>query len=329
MTKAIVIRLLLGMGFLALLPLKAETNLLSPPAAPTEVDVAVFVIDLIEVDGSSQTFTADLVVRIRWMDPRLAEPGTKIRRVPMEDVWHPKGIVANLRKVDRRLPEVIEIEEDGQMTYRQRTIGTFAQSLDLRSFPHDTQHLSIQVIAPGHSDGDLVFKVDDEASGRSDHFTITDWEVGEVELEVKPYTVPSSGREVPGFALSFEVTRLTRYYFGTIFATVGIIASMAWLVYWLPINAINPRISISVTSMLALIAYRFVASQDLPRLPYLTRMDHFLFGAALLILAGLATVVAVAHEEARGRVERATRLNRGFRWLYPAILGALLLFYAI
>ena len=32
--------------------------------------------------------------------------------------------------------------------------------------------------------------------------------------------------------------------------------------------------------MLSLIAYRFVAARNLPRLPYLTRMDFFLLGAA-------------------------------------------------
>ncbi|WP_297084456.1 hypothetical protein [uncultured Demequina sp.] len=57
-------------------------------------------------------------------------------------------------------------------------------------------------------------------------------------------------------------------------------------------------ISVSVTSMLAMIAYRFVAAKDLPRLPYLTRMDFFLLGSAFLMLLGLVGVVAIARCDA-------------------------------
>jgi hypothetical protein len=124
--------------------------------------------------------------------------------------------------------------------------------------------------------------------------------------------------------LVFRVERLSQYYVGTIFATVAIIALMAWLVYWIPVAALPSRISVSVTSMMALIAYRFVAAQDLPKLPYLTSMDHFLLGVALLILLGLATVVVVANQEGRGRHEVARKLNLWFLWAHPLVLLGLL-----
>ena len=294
------------------------------PVKPTKVKVAVYVIDLIEIDGASQTFQADIAARFSWNDPRLAQAGAGVRRMPLEDVWHPGLLVVNRRSSDRSMPEVVEVSEDGEVLYRQRAISTFSVPLDLRKFPHDQQRLFVQVAGAGHELDEVELIVDQERSGSAESFSITDWKVGEISMRSGPYEIPQLGDKVPGLILEFEVTRLTRYYVGTIFATVAIIALMAWLVYWLPISAVNPRVSISVTSMLALIAYRFVASQDLPRLPYLTSMDHFLLGSALLILLGLVTVVAVAHEDSRGHARRAARLNLWFRWLYPVVLLALL-----
>jgi len=62
-------------------------------------------------------------------------------------------------------------------------------------------------------------------------------------------------------------------------------------VFWLDLKYLPARMSVTVTSMLTLIAYRFLHGGDLPQLAYLTRMDHFLIGATLLVLL---TVVQVA-----------------------------------
>ena len=303
---------------------RAEEPVVDPPATPTKVEVALYVIDLISVNGSNQTFEADLAVWFRWSDPRLASNAQGTRRIPLNDVWYPRFLVTNVRNSDRSMPEVVEVSPQGDVVYRQRVIGTYAVPLDLRDFPHDQQQLFIQLVASGYEPGSIEFVIDDELSGSTGEFSITDWEVGEFKVMAEPFRVPHLDREIPGVRLEVGIVRLTRYYVGTIFATVAIIALMAWLVFWLPVNAINPRVSVSVTSMLALIAYRFVASQELPLLPYLTRMDRFLLSAALLILLGLVMVVAVAHEESKGRAERAVKLNLLFRWAYPVLLLVIL-----
>lgn len=297
----------------------------NPPSKPTEVKLGIFLVDLIEVNGAKQTFTADFLVKLSWNDPRLASPNTGERRFAKEDIWFPQFLVANLRSSDSRWPEEVTVSEDGEVVYRQRSIGTFACPLDLKKFPHDRQNLFVQILGVGLGPEDLVFQVDESVTGTSSEFTITDWEADQFGLTAGTQVVPSLGVEMPSFRLDFRVTRLSRYYVGTIFATVAIIALMAWLVYWLPIGALPPRVSVSVTSMLALIAYRFVAAQDLPKLPYLTSMDHFLLGAAVLILLGLATVVMVANQDGRGNHDLARRLNLVFRWAYPLILAGLLI----
>ena len=93
--------------------------------------------------------------------------------------------------------------------------------------------------------------------------------------------------------------------------------------------SINPRISVSVTSMLTLIAHRFVIKGELPKLPYLTTMDYFLLGSTLMVLLGLIEVVIVHRVGSRGDEAKSLRLNRFFRWSYPLPFLALLVFVLV
>ncbi len=140
----------------------------------------------------------------------------------------------------------------------------------------------------------------------------------------RDYEIPRIGK-LAGVNMEFDAKRHVNYYFATIFASAVIIGCMAWMVFWMPQVAINPRISISVTSMLTLIAHRFVAGSKLPKLSYLTNMDYFLLSCTIMVLLALVGVVTVFRVSSRGRPELATRLNRIFRWVYPAIFIGLII----
>jgi hypothetical protein len=53
------------------------------------------------------------------------------------------------------------------------------------------------------------------------------------------------------------------------------------------INA-SSQVSIAMTSMLTLIAYRFAIDSQLPRLPYMTRLDVFILASTLLVFFPLS-----------------------------------------
>jgi hypothetical protein len=160
-------------------------------------------------------------------------------------------------------------------------------------------------------------------TGRAKQFTLSDWDIEEVKFRRNTYPLPGLGIELPGIVLEFQAKRLVGYYLGTIVVTSGIILCMAALVFWLGLEAINPRISVTVTSMLTLVAHRFVVQSQLPHLSYFTKMDYFLLGATLLVLLGLAGVVAVNTLSKTDR-DRAARINRRLRWLHPLGFAVLL-----
>src|SRR5260221_10022802 len=128
---------------------------------PTEISVGIWVADISNIDSAQQNFTTELAVVLRWKDSRLAHTGKGIVRYPLEQIWHPRvSIVNETNSVSRRLPESVEVESDGTVTYRQRYVGAFTQPLRLQSFPFDRQTFRIQLVAVRYQSNEVMFVPD-------------------------------------------------------------------------------------------------------------------------------------------------------------------------
>jgi nitric oxide reductase large subunit len=92
---------------------------------------------------------------------------------------------------------------------------------------------------------------------------------------------------------------------------------MSWAVNWIDPKDIGTKISITITAMLTLIAYRFAIGAALPQISYLTRMDLFILFSTILIYASLVTVVTTAAFSNKGQPELAKNIDRVSRWGFP------------
>ena len=52
----------------------------------TKVNFLIFVVDINEIDDATQNFTANVYIRLRWQDKRLAKPEGSIRQIHLEEV---------------------------------------------------------------------------------------------------------------------------------------------------------------------------------------------------------------------------------------------------
>jgi Neurotransmitter-gated ion-channel ligand binding domain len=117
-------------------------------SGPTEISVGMWFVDISSIDSAQQTFTAEIAVVLRWEDPRLAHTGNGAVRYPLDQIWHPRvGIVNETNSVSRRMPDSVEVEPDGTVTYRQRYVGAFTQPLRLQSFPFVFLTFNVGVLA--------------------------------------------------------------------------------------------------------------------------------------------------------------------------------------
>lgn len=294
-----------------------------PPGQATQVSVGTYFVDVPEINDAERTFTVDLYLVLRWKDPRLASPGTSRRIRPMTSVWYPNLLILNQRNMNRLLPEVVSVDSDGKVEYRQRLQGTMSVSLNLRSFPLDQQNLVARFVIPGYSPSDLALVADD-SGGQSPYFSILDWAIGEPTSRAEPLVMPD-GREVAGFSSALVAQRRALAYFYQFVIPLTFIVGMSWAACWMAPEQLAPRQGIAVTTMLTIIAYRFVVVNQLPRVAYLTRFDYLLLGCTTLVFLVLVEVVAAHRLTILGRPDRARRLDLWSRGLFPALYLILLL----
>jgi neurotransmitter-gated ion-channel len=250
-------------------------------AGPTQVSVQIWVVDINSIDSAQQSFTADIAVVLRWKDRRLAHTGGGVAHYALDQIWHPRvGIVNETNSVSRRLPESPEVDAAGTVTYRQRYVGPFTQALRLRSFPFDKQTFRVQLVAIRYWPNEVKFVPDQEwvdaglkkAGGISPSITLPDWTIDNWDIKALTYTLVP-GLELSGYALEFTASRNVQHYILKVILPLILIVMMSWSVFWIDPATSNSQISIAVTSMLTLIAYRFAVDSQLPRLPYMTRLD--------------------------------------------------------
>ena len=71
--------------------------------------------------------------------------------------------------------------------------------------------------------------------------------------------------------------------------------------------------------MLTLIAYRFAVDSQLPRLPYMTRLDAFILTSTLLVFFSLIEVLVTTILDNNQQTQRAKKIDRYCRVIFPVI----------
>ncbi|MBW1753970.1 MAG: hypothetical protein JRJ46_12940, partial [Deltaproteobacteria bacterium] len=144
----------------------------------TRVHVAIFILDVDEVNNVSQTFDANIYFELHWQDSRLAHHGPNKTSRPLNDVWNPRIKFVNQQKIWPTFSEIVEIFPDGEIVYKQRVWGTFSQPLELKNFPFDRQTFTIQLASVGYSPQEIEL-VNDSSSqtGIASRFSLIDWDI--------------------------------------------------------------------------------------------------------------------------------------------------------
>jgi neurotransmitter-gated ion-channel len=296
-------------------------------AGATRVSVGIWMVDITNIDSAQQNFTAEVALVLRWWDPRLTHTGKGILRYPLEQVWHPRIAVVNeTNSVSRKFPEVVEVEPDGTVNYRQRYAGAFTQPLRLQSFPFDRQTFRVQLVAVRYRPNEVMFVPDQDwirnglrqAGGVAPLITLPDWTLEKWETKPLTYAL-APGFEYSSYAFEFTVSRNAQHYIWKVILPLILIVAMSWSVFWVAATEVGPQLSVATTSMLTLIAYRFAIENQLPVLPYTTSLDTFILMSTLLVFFSFIEVLATTILEGRHRNKQAKRIDRFCRVIFPLI----------
>ena len=302
----------------------ADQNASRPSAdgPPTIVRIGLYLADLHEVSASDETFLADVILHAEWLDPRLAAHAAGVAARPLDDVWNPRLQIVNQRGATALLPERVEIDAAGRVRYRQRWMGRFSARMDLRDFPLDRQEFGVHVVSLGYERDQVDLTVHAIASARAAALSLADWDVGAARMEVMDYEAGPSLPTLAGVRLQWQARRHVRYYAVQVILPLVLIVIMAWTALWVDPSVVPARVSVSMTGMLTMIAYRFSLGHSVPNLTYLTRFDYFMLASTLLVFLILIVVAAAASLAGAGRMTQVRRLDRWSRQAFPIVFGA-------
>jgi len=287
-----------------------------------DVEVKFFLIDVETVDTVTQSFTANLTLVLRWQDPGLAHEGTSSISMPLDDVWFPRIQILNQQKLTLTMPRSVEVFPDGGVVQRQRYWGSFSQPLELQSFPFDSQSLKVTIANVGFG-GEVVNLIPSPTSGVSKEMTMPDWSVTGWNFVTTDFSIEDESSSIDGMIFSLDVKRDAGFFKYKVILPLILIVMMSWLVFWIDPALVGSQISVSVTAMLTMIAYRFALAGLLPRLAILTSLDYFVLASTLMVFLAMIEVVYTAHLSTNGQLEKARRVDRRARWTAPIIYFAM------
>lgn len=288
-----------------------------------EVRVSLFLVDLLRVLDAEQAVEADLLFRVEWQDGRLAGKGLGKRTIGLDSVWAPRLQPLAPRGLSELMPTVVQVDEDGHMSYAQRLVGKFGAPTDLRDFPFDEHTVRFAFVIPNPQNLELNL-VPGPIVGKSKELTIPDWTVAGGELDLSPITPIEALPPIPGASFAVTVRRNSAHYLTKMILPLIVIVMLSWTVFWAPPQQISVQFGFASTSILSVIAYRFALASQLPPVPYGTRLDAFLNGAFFMAAVALVEVVVSAQLLAKDRPSVAHRLDVVCRVVFPILLLLLL-----
>jgi hypothetical protein len=223
------------------------------------------------------------------------------------------------------MPRFVEIFPNGDVVYRVATTTIFSSPMDLRDYPFDRQLFKFPIVAD-YSIKEVVLLPDPESpSYLVEKLTVADWDiknfgVASSEESLNRYDITSN------FEFYFEAVRRSEFIVLTFIIPLMLIVGMSWVVFWIDPLEIRSQFSVSVTTVLTLIAYHISLGSRLPEIPYLTRMDIFIFSSTIIVFASLLEVVVTSHLASTGRASQGRQIDVKCRWLFPLLFLFIIVF---
>jgi len=117
---------------------------------------------------------------------------------------------------------------------------------------------------------------------------------------------------------SFDLNRKYFYYVLKIILPVIFLVWLSFSVFYIRAIALQSKLSVSMGSLLTLVAYNFIFGDDLPKLSYITVLDAWILLSYLF--AGLSTIITIwsywaYHQE--NQTGTYNTIDRKLRWIVP------------
>jgi len=251
-----------------------------------------------QLDMPGQRFQAKLNVHLYWLEPGITQQSIDAIKLYEND---PGGYLeeADIKQLGVVLPHVTKTNAfsvDSSSSFvrlakehpfgivhrEEQSLGTYLDDFNLRCFPFDAQDLQVHLRLDSKRDlarGRYVRSlISDETSVVMGDFTLAEWRL---------YS-PQSRAKRTIFSVQLLLLRRHRYYTYNVIVANGLINTLGFTAYLIPPSSddvFSSRSAVLLTLLLTSVAFKFVVSSELPKTPYFTLLDMYMYACFMMLLA--------------------------------------------
>ncbi|XP_034246807.1 gamma-aminobutyric acid receptor alpha-like [Thrips palmi] len=268
------------------------------PPAVVEVDIMVRSMGPIsEVD---MTYSMDCYFRQSWVDRRLAFQGNKetlalsikmLQRIWKPDTYFYNGKQSYLHTITTP-NKFVRLYQDGRVLYSSRLTIKAGCPMHLEDFPMDIQKCPLKFGSFGYTTRDVLYRWNPSRQVA----IADDMKLSQFDLIANPaanHTDILKTGEHSMLLVSFHLQRHMGNFLIQVYGPCVLLVVLSWVSFWLNREATADRVSLGITTVLTMTFLGLEARTDLPKVPYPTALDFFVFLSFAFIFATIIQFAVV------------------------------------
>ncbi|XP_071790788.1 neuronal acetylcholine receptor subunit alpha-10-like isoform X2 [Asterias amurensis] len=297
---------------------------------PTRVAIRIFVTQVIELNEREQFVQVSGLMRLKWRDEFLSwneteYPGVQRLYVSAKDIWKPDiTLYTNVDEFFERTKSIPTIvTPDGYVEWNFPAILKSSCQIDTLLFPFDIQRCALVFASWVFTITDIeLYKDNEQKQNLSAYFVPNGvWEMSEVKVEEANVDYPCCPDPFAQVVFYLVLCRRPLFYIISIILPAVLLAVICLAVYILPPDS-GEKISLGVTTLLALILFQELIGGSLPPSSDKTPIISFFFTPMVVIsCTSVLCSVVILNLHHRGSHKPVPRWLRHFtfRCLAPIL----------
>nr|VZI29819.1 unnamed protein product [Spirometra erinaceieuropaei] len=263
------------------------------------VEVRVVFLKIGEIDTLKEYYQADAFLQAKWREPKLDGKNQEyLGRTDLDLYWNPLCYVDNIlseTKEVRWLSTQTKPNGEVYIVDRRRVRGVFLETLELNDFPLDVQDLTITVTSE-RPDTEVDLIPDNSEMSAINNQTFVDqqeWKLHEhVEITKRVITqeYSRSMQSHSCISVTCRAARRPGYFYWNVFLIMFMISGLAFATFAVSLDKAELRLRLSFTLILTSVTFKYVITQNLPRISYLTYTDKY-----VLMSLAILCIISVWH----------------------------------
>lgn len=296
---------------------------------PVMVDLGLYIEEIPAINELENTFTVEGRMNIIWCDPRLKykSDGKENFELFLEEeakeklkvIWWPDITFANEVAGRDIANEILFVYENGTVEYREKLSVTLEAKYDLSVFPFDKQALQIEMESFAWNEEYLKLHIEKEFIGFSDSFELPEWHTADIESYIEDVMEVGDHSPFSRLVMTIDVTRQFGFYLWKVLLPLMSLVLICFAVFWMSNESLADRISVSFTGVLTVVAYQFIATGNLPKVPYITLMDAYINFSFIVMMFTIFQSIVVNHYNINANKAMALSIDGKSRWLFPLV----------